>query len=416
MRTAVLIAMLLQFPLLIREVGVLQVQKGLEFTLADDLASGIPRIIVFEDSAASRESYLKVFGPQGDKLFQHPFSGRMYASKTFQRQNKIFFFSGKLYFLDLATFHLDSVALMREDYRGLTWVTTGKRDVLIASYADGIDLFDLQTVTLVQEIKRDEEIRLAANVPVEDNGVMIFQSKENELRGYDLASSRILWSYSFGSQPGYYLGIKIGTARDIISHFAVVRENEKPAVVAASFSGTLVKLDLHTGRVILKKERFKGTGNNAGLIGHFTMLDMNGDGVQDLVGGSVDYNVYCINGKDFSVLWEYNTGYENQMPCSFADVNGDGTPDVFSVNDEYRFTVLDGKTGKLIYETIVQEGVKKGWNQTKVLLADLNNNGLLDVIVKGGWDKLRIFELREVRVPKNAIVWIPGRYPTTQVR
>lgn len=407
MRNAVLILMLLQSPLLIREVGELEVQKGFWFTLGYDQASGVPRIIVFEHPTASRQSYLKVFGPQGEKLFQQPSLGRVYSSTNFQWQNKIFFFSGKFYSLDLAAFHLDSVALKREDYRGLNWETLGKRDVLVASYADGIDLFDLQTFTLVQEIKRDEKTQ--AVKAVVDNGVMIFESKENELRGYDLANKRILWSYSFGSQPGYYLGIKIGTFRDFVTHFVVVRESENAAVVAASSFGTLVKLDLYTGQVILKKERFKGTANNAGLIGTFTMMDMNGDGVQDLIGGSVDYNVYCINGKDFSVLWEYNTGFENQMACSLVDVNRDGVPDVFSINDEMKMSIIDGSNGRVLSEIVLQEGVTNGRNQSDVLLADLNGNGLLDVIVKGDWDKLRIFELGGISVPKNAIVWIPGR-------
>ena len=354
----------------------------------------------------SGDGKIRIFDPrQKNQLFERVVQKALHSGTFLQYHDRFFYFSRMLFWLDVNSLRLDSVVLRRDDYVRISWEESRGRDVLVAIYTGGTDIYELNTLTYLQTVQRDEDQQY--DRPKIHDSVMVFQNKCNELQAYDLLGRKILWNLNSGTQTGYLYGIKIGTFRDFFLYYEITRETGESFVVATTIAGCLYKVRMSDGQVILKRERFKGKGNNAGLIGRFTLIDMNGDGIRDLVGGSVDYNVYCINGKDFSVLWEYNTGYENQMPCSFADVNGDGTPDVFSVNDEYRLTVLDGRTGKLIYEMIVQEGVKKGWNQTEVLLADLNGNGRLNVVVIGGWNRLRVFEISSVSVPKNEIVWIP---------
>lgn len=150
-------------------------------------------------------------------------------------------------------------------------------------------------------------------------------------------------------------------------------------------------------------DRFRGDANNAGLITEFSLADVNGDGVEDLIGSAVDYNIYAISGKDLSVLWAYNTGYENQADVSLYDITGDGVVDVFTINDKMKLSIINGKTGAKIQEYQIQP--EKG--QAKVILADINNNGLLDVFISGGSKAIRAYEMPSVKAPVGGVFWMP---------
>ncbi|MGC9092599.1 MAG: FG-GAP repeat domain-containing protein [Bacteroidota bacterium] len=348
---------------------------------------------------------VQIFDSHRKKIFEAAVPEIVHLPRTFQFENKFFYFSRKLYWVDLNNWRLDSLALRREDYQKVQFNIIGKRRVIVASYLSGVDLYDLNTLDLVHEVKRQSEVRV--DHPRIKDGVLIFEDKENELQAYDLSKKKILWKFSAGKQAGYYLGIKLGTFDDFITDYAITQEGEECFIVASTLFGCIFKLRLRDGQVVLKKERFKGTGNNAGLITCFELADMNGDGIQDLIGPSVDHNIYCISGKDFSVIWEYDTGFENQMPCSLADINGDGIPDVFAVNDEMKLSILDGKRGRLLHEVALQKGITNGHNQSEVLLGDYTGNGRLDIIVIGGWNMVKVYELESVVTPKNEIVWVP---------
>jgi len=348
---------------------------------------------------------VQIFDSHRKMVFEAAVPEIVFSSTAFQFKDKFLYFSRKLYWVDLNNWRLDSLALRRDDYKKLRSERIGKQPVIVASYRGGVDIYDLNTLDLVHEVKRHSQVRV--DHPRIKDSILIFENKENELQAYDLSRKKILWNFNAGKQAGYYLGIKIATVDDIFSDYAIIQQNGESYVVATTFFGCLFKLRLRDGQVVLKKERFRGTGNNAGLIANFALSDMDGDGVQDLVGPSVDYNIYCISGKDFSVIWEYDTGFENQMPCSLADINMDGVPDVFAVNDEMKLSILDGKSGKLLHEVVLQKGITNGHNQSEVLLGDYTGNGCLDVIVIGGWNMLKVYELESVVIPKNEIVWIP---------
>ena len=233
---------------------------------------------------------------------------------------------------------------------------------------------------------------------------MVYTKKENIIAIYDLINNNEIWSYDFGTQDFYFLGIKVGSGNDFITDFNI-NENR---LFLFTVMGSIFEFNLETGKVLLKKEKFKGDDNNAGLIPNFDLVDMNNDGVKDIVGGSVDYNVYCINGKDLSIIWEFDTDNEIQLPLSFYDINGDKIPEVFTVNDyDNNLFILDGKTGKLLVKKGIKDKDYKKLIQTSVTMADFDGNGLLDLIVDINPSTIQVYEMSDVRVPANSIIYSP---------
>lgn len=357
---------------------------------------------------------LRIFNSQGRVIVEHWMPEMMSIRRTFQFNDRLYCFAGKLYRLDLATLRVDSTDLRRADYYAISWATRNQKELLLANYVGGVDIYDFETLKLKHEISSGGDERFDPALLYGD--VVVYQTKRNELQAYDLSKQKILWTFNTGKQAAYLLGIKVGTFEDFFSTYKLMEQDGEMYVVATTSVGNLLKFRLRDAELVVKKERFKGKGNNAGLIARSIFVDMNNDGILDLVGPSVDHRVYCLNGKDLSIIWEYDTGFENQGGCAVQDVNGDGVPDVFAVNDKMKLSIIDGKRGKRIQEVVLEEGVGKrkgfvivGTKNSEVALADLNGNGLLDVIVEGGGNRIRIFELGGVTVPKNAIVWIPGR-------
>ena len=211
---------------------------------------------------------------------------------------------------------------------------------------------------------------------------------------------KFLWKYNTKKYPVKLFGIKFGRINDPILYCDFAWENEKNYLFYTSGLGNLMKFDVETGNVVLIKERFMGYGNNAGAIVNFKLADFNDDGHIDLVGPSVDHNVYCINGQDFSVIWKYNSGYENQSPISLYDITGDGIPEVFGASDKMKLFIIDGANGNPIEEIVLQD--KK--NQSIVALCDFNMNEVLDLVVESDFDKIKIFEINPVKVQKNVII------------
>lgn len=173
--------------------------------------------------------------------------------------------------------------------------------------------------------------------------------------------------------------------------------------------GSIYKFDLLTGKMIQKLDNFRGTGSNAGVMNYIDLLDMNNDGTPDIIGGSVDHNIYCLNGKNLSLIWKFDTDNEIQLPLTFYDINNDNVPEVFCVNDyDNNLYILDGRTGKQLVKRSVKDNNNKKLNQTSVILADYDGNGLLDILLRVNPQTIQLFEMADVKVPKNSIVAFPN--------
>lgn len=143
---------------------------------------------------------------------------------------------------------------------------------------------------------------------------------------------------------------------------------------------------------------------------HMEFCDVDDDGDLDVVGiGSQTSNwIYRNNNGVISTTPDWNsTDNTNQMANTLAlgDVTGDGLQDlIMSDNNQ-----LGGGSGRFkLYRNLGNGGFEKtyGWSYfdgyvSAVALADLNNDGMLDLATGAWWDKTRLFLNSGTGFPAN---------------
>jgi WD40 repeat protein len=275
------------------------------------------------------------------------------------------------------------------------------KNSIVCTNDEWIDVYDISNFDLVDEINYDNFGSI--NISSDGRLLAIISSDIKKIAIYDQINKSIVWEYQTKKYPIKLYGINFGKINDPVLYCDFAWEKEKLFLYYTSGFGNLMKFDAKTGEIKLIKERFMGSGNNAGAIVNFKFADFNKDGHVDLVGPSVDHNVYCINGQDFSVIWKYNSGYENQSPVSLYDITGDGVPEVIGVSDKMKLFIIDGASGSPIEEIVLSN--RK--DQSIVALCDFNGNERLDLVVKSDYNKIKVFEINSVKVQKNAIIQPP---------
>ena len=125
------------------------------------------------------------------------------------------------------------------------------------------------------------------------------------------------------------------------------------------------------------------------------IVDMNGDGVNDVIVSSGNYLVTCFNGSSSvlgDMLWTFNTGYNNYNTGAVTwedalqvrdDVDGDGVQDVVfgcGGGNEFVYT-LSGRTGGLIWAYGDSIDYSRGDIQAVRTDRDYNGDGVKDVLV-----------------------------------
>jgi len=353
--------------------------------------------VVYGRRKISSEDVIKIYNSNGELYFKKNLNKRCYH--LFSNDNKLYFFSNYLYSYDVVKNSLDSSLLKRDDYFRLNLIKKAcKANQIICRATNGLDIYDLPNLKLVNEIKYDRPRYINHY-----SNLFIIKSITKYFSVYDSDKKTFLWEYHPKEYPIKLYGINFGKIKDPILYCDFAWEKDQLFLYYTSGFGNMMKFDAVTGEIKLIKERFMGSGNNAGAIVNFKLADFNKDGHVDLVGPSVDHNVYCINGQDFSVIWKYNSGYENQSPISLYDITGDGVPEVFGVSDKMKLFIIDGASGNPIEEIVLSN--RK--DQSIVALCDFNGNECLDLVVKSDYNKIKVFEINSVKVQKNAIIQLP---------
>ncbi len=123
------------------------------------------------------------------------------------------------------------------------------------------------------------------------------------------------------------------------------------------------------------------------------ILDISGDGVQDVIVCSEDDFIRCFNGNasgTTDVLWENEIGsvYNQNDLCTIEDINNDGYEDIVVglVGGVRAVKVFSGYTGELIwiYDTHTYGG--GGWVYQVWAGFDYNSDGINDVLAATGND------------------------------
>ena len=373
--------------------------NSVDYMLADSDSLHPPYFISISNMTDG--TYYKLFGDNQNNIHRFFIPEKGFSRiRTFVIRDDLYTFQERLYKINIKTFHTDSIELLRNDYESLSLFLTSEETLLVASSFKFIHIYSISSFDLIYSIEREEERQL--DLPGIVDNFLIFQNRSNELAVYDLNELKIITRFNSGVQSAYFLGIKIGSFNDIISWYRTASINGTIYLYFTTYSGAIFCVNPATGEVINQIFRFRGKTNNAGLISSFEIFDVNRDGMPDIIGASVDNNIYCVDGKSLEVLWYCDTGHENQIPLSFYDIDGNGIPEVFGVNDAMILTILSGEDGRIL----LRKRLGKKIFQTGVSLVDLDGNGFLDLVVNLDHATIQIYQCEQIKVDKNKLIWL----------
>jgi outer membrane protein assembly factor BamB len=310
-----------------------------------------------------------------------------------------------LKYLILSTLKTGEVNSDRKNISFFSIEKLNGKDAILASDLKNWFIFDVDTHTELLNIKRDNNSMNRA-VGTIYNSSIYYTSESNELSRYDIKSNKVSWSVKLPDKAVKIIGIKLSSVPSLITCIMPFTKNNKDYIGVITNGVDYYSFDALVGKLVkndIQYEKFNDISqNNSKLfVNSYIYKDKKADKLL-IYAASIDKNVYCLNEKDFSTVWETPTGNEIYSPLTFLDINNDSYPEVFGVNDyDENLFILDGKTGKKIVFHSLKEG--KQFNRTRVYLADLHGTGTLNLIVKTNNEKIKVFELSQIKVPKNYI-------------
>ncbi len=174
----------------------------------------------------------------------------------------------------------------------------------------------------------------------------------------------IKWSYVAGG--------------DLESYGAAVADVDGIAgmeVVIGSLDSTIYCLNGATG--IVKWSYTTG----AGIYSAATIADVDGIAGMDVIIGSMDNKVYCLDGVAGTVKWSYVTGNWIQSSPAIADIDGITGMEVVIGSYDKKVYCLDGVTGLVKWSYATGNII-----YSSPAIADIDKDGNIEVVI-GSWDK-----------------------------
>ena len=179
------------------------------------------------------------------------------------------------------------------------------------------------------------------------------------MRGAMSIAPIVKWSYVTGSC--------------VESHGAAVADvngDDTMEVIIGSCDNKVYCLNGVTGGV----EWSYTTGN---YVRSLAVADVDGDDTTEVIIGSRDNKVYCLNGVDGGVKWSYETGSSVYSSPAIADVDGDDIMEVVVGSENGKVYCLNGVTG------LVEWSHATGGSRSPAV-ADVDGDDTMEVVVGVG--------------------------------
>ncbi|MHA1379976.1 MAG: FG-GAP-like repeat-containing protein [Candidatus Helarchaeota archaeon] len=147
---------------------------------------------------------------------------------------------------------------------------------------------------------------------------------------------------------------------------------------------------------------------NLGTISTLKVVDLDNDGIKEIVVGSTNQKVYVFRGNTGEFLWSYKTdGSINDI--TFGDINKNGRKEIIAASDDGNINALNNTDGSLLWKYNITGKPKS------VSLADMTNNDQLELIV--GSSENLVFCANITNSSNITILWnhtISGKIPIFQ--
>jgi outer membrane protein assembly factor BamB len=271
----------------------------------------------------------------------------------------------------------------------------GFADYIIVGDGTKIAGYDGSTRMKLWEFKSGKKFSiypLLKDIDKDGHMEVVFPYNDNEILVINAENGRQKWARNLGQVR--YMGL-MSFDNSVLCAPVLTNYNGKDVIVAGGGFGELMLLDVKTGEEVARKK----FGNLT--ITNISLGDLTGDGVLDIIFVSIDHKVYGVNGKNLEELWELATGKKIYSSPAIADMDNDGGLDVVINSNDDHVYCIDGKDGTLIWKYKLSSNYDSGNN----LLADLNGNGLIDVVVDGSRNgKLLVLET-DARCKPYEIIW-----------
>ncbi|MFQ6124425.1 MAG: FG-GAP-like repeat-containing protein [Candidatus Heimdallarchaeota archaeon] len=148
--------------------------------------------------------------------------------------------------------------------------------------------------------------------------------------------------------------------------------------VVAGASSYVVAIDGRTGSMIW---------NNTDPVGRVFSLsigNLDGDAKEDVIAGGFDRNVTAIQGATGTLLWKFGGKSENApqeviRTIETADFTGDGIDDIIAGSDDWHIYCIDGVDGTLLWRRPKEEVIIN--LSYAIALGDLDNDSRIDIVI-----------------------------------